>query len=232
MEYIPYKGDSEADMWLYLDELEMLNLDINAHTNIFDVMEEISRDIGGLRRLVERYSKTNSIHTICYTTAAISHFTRVATREIPPRTAILDEINRLTFKMLEDVRWLAAQPDILGGLLNTIQMLIRSGGWNKSIIPNIFGEILQRCLKFGWMQEGKAQMLQINALELLNAMCEKNIIESNFDAGQIKWLRDEAYHLATLNVESNIMTEGLREEGLKFLDCLDKYDSTSIPPEK
>lgn len=191
MEYIPYKGNSEEDLWLYLDKLEKLDLDMNAHTDIFDVLEEISKELGGLRHLVERYSNTSSTLVFGYVAAAISHFAREATRKIPPDTVILNEITELTFKMLQEVRWLTAQPDTLTGLLGTIQMLVWSGGWNKGIVPNTFAEILQRCLKFGWINEARADWIQREAVEILVYMSKAGILSSNFDKDQIRWFQDE-----------------------------------------
>lgn len=191
MAYIPYKGKSKDDLWLYLDEIESLDPDIDAWTDIFDVMEEISQDIDGLSRLVERYSGTGSTYVFGHTAAAISHFTREATRKIPPDTATLDEITRLTFKMLYDVRWLTAQPDTLGGLLSTIQMLIWSGGWNKNLVPNTFAEILQRCLRFGWANEARSDLIKYHAVQTLIYMSKAGILSSSFDKEQIKWFQDE-----------------------------------------
>lgn len=191
MKYIPYKGKSKEDLWLYLDELEKLNLDMNAHTDIFDVLEEISKESNGLRLLVERYSNTSSTLVFGYVAAAISHFARTATREIPPNTATLDEIIELTFKMLQDVRWLTAQPNTLAGLLGTIQMLIWSGGWNERIVPKSFAEILQRCLKFGGVSEGQANLIQYDAVQILVYMSKAGILSSSFDKEQIKWFQDE-----------------------------------------
>ncbi len=191
MKYTPYKGKSEKDLWLYLDELERLNLDIDAHTDIFDVMEEISQDLDGLRRLVERYSSTDSAYVFLYAAAAISHFAAEATKKIPPDVATLDEITRLTFKMLQDVRWLTARPETLLALLSTIQMLIWSGGWNKNLVPNTFAEILQRCLSYGWANEARASLLQYDAVQILVYMSKTGILSSSFDEQQIKWFQDE-----------------------------------------
>jgi|GEM_PF-6317424 len=191
MEYIPYKGKSKEDLWLYLDQLEQLDLNRDAWTDIFDVMEEISQDLDGLRRLVERYSNTSSAHVFGYAAAAISHFAREATSKIPPDTATLDEITRLTFKMLHDVRWLTAKPETLGGLLSTIQMLIWTGGWNKNLVPNTFAEILQRCLRFGWVDEGRADLIKYDAVQILIYMSKAGILSSSFDKEQIKWFQDE-----------------------------------------
>ncbi len=80
MEYVAYKGKSEEDLWLYLDELERLDLDIDAHTDIFDVMEEISQEIGGLRSLVERYSSTSSIHILLHASEFLSPISRAVCR--------------------------------------------------------------------------------------------------------------------------------------------------------
>lgn len=191
MEYIPYKGKSEDDLWLYLEELERLSLDVDAHTDIFDVMEEISQSLDGLRRLVERYSSTNSAYVFLYAAAAISHFTAEATKKTPHDTTILDEITNLTFKMLQDVRWLTARPETLLALLSTIQMLILSGGWNKNLVPNTFAEILQRCLRYGWANETRADLIQYDALQILVYMSESETLSDCFKKEQIKWFQDE-----------------------------------------
>lgn len=191
MEYIPYKGKSKEDLWQYLDELEMLDLDREAHTDAFDVMEEISVDISGLRLMVERYANTASTYVYGYLAAAISHFARVATREIPPNTTILDELTELTFKMLNEVRWITAQPSSLSTLLNTLQMLIWSGKWNNEIVPDNFAEILQRCLKFGWVNEGHVYFIQHGTVGLLRDMFKAGILQSSFNKEQIKWFQDE-----------------------------------------
>lgn len=191
MEYIPYQGNSEEELWLYLDELEKLDLDMNAYTDIFDVMEEISKEISGLRLLVERYRNSNSVLVFGHAAAAISHFARVATRDIPPNTATLDEITRLTFKMLHDIRWLTARPDTLGGLLSTIQMLIWTGEWNKSLVPNTFAEILERCLKFGWANEGQANLIRYEAVQTLVYLSKAGLLTSQFSKDQITWFQNE-----------------------------------------
>lgn len=191
MEYIPYKGKSKKDLWLYLDELERLGLDMDAHTDIFDVMEEISQDLNGLCRLVERYSSTDSTYVFLYAAAAISHFAAEATKKIPPDVAVLDEITKLTFKMLQDVRWLTARPETLLALLSTIQMLTMSGRWNNSLVPKSFAEILQRCLRYGWADETRAALIQYDAVQILVYMSKAGILSSSFDEEQIKWFQEE-----------------------------------------
>ena len=191
MEYIPYQGQNEADVWLYLDELEKLDLDLNAHTDIFDVLEEISRDSGGLRRLVERYASSHSAYVFGYVAAAISHFARVQTSAAAPDQAALDEITELTFKMLRDVRWLTARPDTLAGLLNTIGMLIWSQGWNKSLVPETFAEILERCLKFGWAKEGQANLIRYQAVQIVVYLAQAGMLTGQFSQAQIIWFQRE-----------------------------------------
>lgn len=191
MEYIPYKGKNKEDLWLYLDQIEHLDLDRDAHTDIFDVMEEISHDLDGLRCLVERYSGTGSAYVFLYAAAAISHFTRKVTKKLPHDAAALDEITKLTFMMLHDVRWLTAKPETLLALLSTIQMLIVYGGWNRNLIPNTFAEILQRCLRFGWANEGRADLIKYDAVQILVYMSEAGILSSSFNKEQIKWFQDE-----------------------------------------
>jgi hypothetical protein len=93
--------------------------------------------------------------------------------------------------MLHEVSWLTARPDTLGGLLITIQMSICSGGWNKKIIPNTFAEILQRCLKFGWANEGQANLIKYDVVQILVYMSEAGILSSSFDKEQIEWFQEE-----------------------------------------
>jgi hypothetical protein len=224
MEYIPYKGKSEEDMWLYLDELERLDLDRDAWTDTFDVMEEISQELAGLRRLVERYSGSFSSYVFGYVAAAVSHFAREATSKVTPDTAALDEIIELTFKMLQDVRWLTAQPHTLGGLLSTIQMLIWSGGWNKNLVPNTFAEILQRCLRFGWANEAGSDFIQRGAVEILIYMSKAKILSSSFDKEQIKWFQDEVKrYQAHLKPD-----DSLKNITLDFSEAEDSEDTQSL----
>ena len=191
MEYIPYQGQNEADVWLYLDELERLDPERDAHTDIFDVLEKISREPSGLRRLVERYADSHSAYVFGYVAAAISHYARVQTSAAARDRAALDEITELTFKMLRDARWLTARPDTLTGLLNTIGMLIWSGGWNKSLVPETFAEILERCLKFGWPNEAQANLVRYQAFQILVYLSEAGMLTSQFNQDQITWFQKE-----------------------------------------
>lgn len=223
MEY-RYTGKTETDLWKYLDDIEKLDLNTSGdvETDITEVTDVITKTSSGRHALVERYGSSSSRYIVYYVWAAILIFTHDDDKARSLDIQTLNEICRLTFVMAERVRWLTIEPDILMGVFNAITTQIWRGFWNQRRFPNSFYAILQRSLRFGWLHEGKAQHMQIEVLTLLNMMCKKNLIESNFNAEQIKWLRDEAHRLATLNVENNIMIEGLRKEGLNFLNCLDK----------
>lgn len=224
MEY-SYKGKTEKDLWKYLDEIERDNLGFDDDTDIVEVTNEIAKSSSGRNALVERYGGSHSAYIVHYVWGAICIFTHVDDKANSIDSETLEEVCRLTFVMAERVRWLVVNPETLLGIFNVITTQVWRGFWNERKFPPTLYAMLERCLRFGWMNEGKAQHMQIETLTLLNMMCEKNIIGSNFDEVQINWLRDEAHRLATLNVESNILIEGLKEEGLKFLNCLDKRDS-------
>lgn len=223
MEY-RYTGKTEADLWKYLDDIEKLDLDTagDVDTDVTEVTDEITKTSSGRNALVERYGGSHSIYIVHYVWGAILIFTHDDDKARSLDAQMLDEICRLTFVMAEKIRWLTVNPDTLMGVFNAITTQVWHGFWNERKFPPTLFAMLERCLRFGWMNEGKAQHMQIEVLTLLNMMCEKNIIGSNFDEVQIKWLRNEAHRLATLNLEKNSLIEGLEKEGFRFLKCLDE----------
>lgn len=231
MEY-RYKGETEKDLWKYLDDIEKYDPDLSADTDVIEVMETIAVSPSGRSSLVERYSGSNSAYVAGYVWGTILSFTHVDNRANSLDSQTIDEICGLTFVIADRIRWMAVEPETLLSVFNAIRIQVWRGFWNERKFPPTLYAMLERCLRFGWMNEGKAQHMQIEVLSLLNMMCEKDIIESNFDEAQINWLRDEAHRLATLNVKSNVLTEGLNKEGSKFLNCLDKRNSISVLLEK
>lgn len=224
MTYTPYTGSSESDAWRYLDKLETLNLPRDAHTEIPDVIGGISQRSGGLRSLVARYSNSSSAYVFGHVGGELSHDARVITSTPTPDPSSLEEIAELAFTLLENARWLMITPDCLMGILSSIHQITFSGYWNTRRFPANFYAILQRCLRFGGVNEGGAQMLQVYTLEILNAAFNANIhtLTSNFDATQIEWLREEAQRLVKLDLEGKAVTSGPKEESLEFLQWLDK----------
>ncbi len=196
MEYLPYTGNSEEQQWEYLNKIEILPLDIHSHTDVSDVMDEITKTITGLTLLVERFSHSHSSHIVIYLVAAVSHYARDLTRSSQPSIEELNNLGELIIKLVANIRWRVMFPDSLSAILGIIQQLARSNYWTEQQFSPILIDLLQRCLKFGWINDAKALSVKLAAIQALIELCKKKVIETNFSHTQIEWFQSEAVLLA------------------------------------
>jgi hypothetical protein len=216
MKYLPYTGNSQEGQWEYLDKIEMLPLDMDSHTDVPEVIDEISKTIAGLNLLVERYCHSPSAYIVTYVVAAVSHYSRDLTGEPFPATSDMNNLSELIIKLLDNIRWRVMSPDSLSGLLGMIQRLVKCDYWSEKQFPPALVDLLQRCLKFGWVNDAKATAVKLAAIHTLTELCKKKAAETNFSDMQIEWFRSEASYLALKVADDEYFAKAVAEF-LKYL---------------
>lgn len=224
-----YQSNKEADMWMYLDQVEERYQETPAHIqesfdeigDVFEVMEEIAKTPEGLRSLVNRYSHTPSRHVWTYLAATVGAAVFAALDEHPRNENKLDEAVNLYFKLFTDVRWLVIPPDMLMGMLGVVYRVIESGYWENKKTPAILYDVLQRSLTFGWGVRVRADYVRLAAIDLLSLLCKTDLLGRDFSQPQITWLQQEVIYFAR-NQETNdaFELEEATTSKSRFVECL------------
>jgi hypothetical protein len=180
-----------------------------------DLMVKVARAKGGLELIVERYSASRS--TII--AGALGLVLTEKSKSTNLKTAYL------LFKFIEKLQR-KDNSGILGATLTAIKFqILLARVWQHTQLPESLYPFLQHCLDFtgeraNWMHRGLSDWVQLDAIDVLRAMCEVKLFDFNFDEQQRKWIEDKVKEIASLNAENATF----QTHASNFFNCLQKTD--------